>query len=265
MRIGIVTLCARRGQKQENLKKIVRFGEQAAEQGCRLVLFPEYSVNGPWVTYDPEARAEDLRRDAEPIPGPATDLLTGHARRLGVAFCVGLAEKGLTASPFNTQVTVDAGGVVHKQSKLQPTVSEMAFYRGGGDSVAPFTLEGRCFGVTICADNGSDAIHDLLYRQGARVFLAPHAGAIKKYEEPGRSWEELIAWHRERRLKRHRDIAARLGVTAVYCDLKDPRERFEDLPEWVHYVSGKGAAFGPDGACLAENRGNEESLVVTEV
>ncbi|MSS73611.1 MAG: hypothetical protein EXS64_19290 [Candidatus Latescibacteria bacterium] len=264
MRIGIVTLCARRGQKQENLKKIVRFGEQAAEQGCRLVVFPEYSVNGPWVTYDAGAQAADLRKDAEPIPGPTTDLLTEQARRLGLAFCVGLAEKGLAASPFNTQVTVDAGGVIHKQSKLQPTVSEMAFYRGGGDSVTPFRLEDRCFGVTICADNGSGAIHDLLHRQGARVFLAPHAGCIKKYEEPGKSWEALIAWHRQR-LMRHRDIAVRLGVSTVYCDLKDPRERFEDLPEWVHYVSGKSAAFGPDGACLAENKGNEESLIVAEV
>ena len=97
------------------------------------------------------------------------------------------------------------------------------------------------------------------------MFLAPHAGAIKRYEEPGKSWEELIAWHGERRLKRHRDVAMRLGVTAVYFDLKDPRERFEDLSGWVHYVSGKGAAFGPDGRCVAENKGNEESLVVVEV
>jgi predicted amidohydrolase len=265
MRIGIVTLCARRGRKRENLDKIVRFGEQAAERGCRLVAFPEYSVNGPWLTYDPEARFEDLRMDAEPIPGPATELLRDHARRLGIAFCAGLAERGLLATPFNTQVTVDAGGVLHKQSKLGPTVSEVAFYRGGGDDVKPFTLEGRCFGVTICADNGSDALHDRLYREGARIFLAPHAGAIKKYEEPGGSWEELLAWHRERRLKRYPEIARRLGVTVVYFDAVDPRDRFEDLPEWVHYVSGKSAVFGPDGACLAENRGNEESLITLEV
>lgn len=265
MRIGIVTLCARRGRKQENLEKIVRFGEEAAGRGCRLAAFPEYSVNGPWVTYDPEACVEDLRRDAEPIPGPTTELLAEHARRLRLVFCAGLAEKGLTGAPFNTQVTVGAEGVIHKQSKLQPTVSEVPFYRGGGDAVTPFTLEDRTFGVTICADNGSDAIHDLLYRQGARVLLAPHAGAIKKYEEPGKSWAELVAWHGERRLKRHRDIARRLGVTAVYFDLKDPREQFEDLPGWVHYVSGKSAAFGPDGRCLGENGGNEESLIVVEV
>ena len=196
MKLGIVTLCARRGQKEENLGKILRFGEQAAVEGCRLVVFPEFSVNGAWVSYDPEAKAEDLRLDAEPIPGPTTEVLAGHAGRLGIAFCVGLAEKGLASKPFNTQVVVDENGVVHTQRKLQPTVSEIPFFRGGGDFVTAFTLEDRCFGVTICADNGNRAIHELLYEQGARIFLAPHAGAIKKYEEPGASWEELIAWHR---------------------------------------------------------------------
>ena len=50
MKIGVVSLCARRGQKPENLEKIVRYGEEASECGCRLAIFPEYSVNGPWVT-----------------------------------------------------------------------------------------------------------------------------------------------------------------------------------------------------------------------
>jgi predicted amidohydrolase len=95
VRIGIVSLCSRRGQKRENLARITRYGEAAAARGCRLVLFPEFSVNGPWVSYDPEARVEDLVRQAEHIPGPATDHLTQHARRLGIAFSVGIAETGL--------------------------------------------------------------------------------------------------------------------------------------------------------------------------
>ena len=62
MRIGLVTLCSPRGQRDRNLEKILEFGKQAAGKGCQLVLFPEYSVNGGWVTYDPEADLADLRR-----------------------------------------------------------------------------------------------------------------------------------------------------------------------------------------------------------
>jgi predicted amidohydrolase len=229
------------------------------------VLFPEFSVYGPWVTYDPEARLEDLVRQAEPIPGPTTGHLAEHARRLGIAFSVGMAEAGLMSKPFNTQVVVDGSGVVHRQRKLQPTVSEMAFFRGGGDEVSPFTLDGACFGTVICADGGSAALHRRLYEQGARIFLLPHAGAIKKYENPGQSWEDLIAFHHRSRFDRLPDRARRHGITLVYVDAKDPRERFEDLPDWPHYVGGKIGVVAPDGTLLAENAGNEESLVVVDV
>lgn len=265
MKIALVSLCARRGQKQQNLERILAFGESAAEAGCRLVVFPEYSVNGPWVTYDPEAKMEDLERDAESIPGPSTEILAACAQRLDIAFCVGLAEKGLVSKPFNTQVVVDRTGVIHKQSKLQPTISETAFYRGGGDVVSAFVLAGHCFGIVICADNGQRAIYDCLIEQGVQTILAPHAGAIKKYEEPGNSWAELTAWHRANRLGRHGQRAVDFGFTFAYCDLKDPRDAFDALPELEHYVSGKSAVFRSDGTCIAENAGNEESLLVVEI
>jgi predicted amidohydrolase len=265
MRIGAVTLCSRRGRNEENLARMVTYGERAAARGCRLVLFPEFSVCGPWVSYDPEAQLPDLIRQSEPVPGPTTDYLIPHARRLGIAFCVGVAEAGLAAKPFNTAVVVDGSGVVHRQRKLQPTVSEVPFFRGGGDDVGVFSLDGSCFGIVICADNGSAKIHDRLYEQGARVFLLPHAGAIKKYENPGDSWEDLLAFHQRDRFNRFPERAARLGVTLVYVDAKDPRQDFSDLPDWPHYVAGKSGVFGPDGDVLAENAGNEESLLVVDV
>jgi predicted amidohydrolase len=268
MRIGAVTLCSRRGENERNLARIVRYGELAAERGCKLVLFPEFSVCGPWVSYDPEARPEDLVRQAEPVPGPATDYLVPHARRLGIAFCVGVAEAGLTARPFNTAVVVDGGGVVHRQRKLQPTVSEVPFFRGGGDDVGTFVLDGTAFGTVICADNGAPRLHDRLYALGARVFLLPHAGAIKKHENPGApwtSWDELLAFYARDRFSRLPRYASRLGVTLVYADAKDARRDFDDLPAWPHYVSGKGAVLDPGGRVVAENAGNEEGLIVADV
>ena len=262
MRVGLVSLRALRGAKRENLERIIGFGEEAAAQGCALAAFPEFSVTGPYVAYDPEATLDALLEDAEPIPGPSTDRLAEVARKLDMAFCVGLAERGLSHKPFNTQVVVGPGGVIHRQRKMEPTLSERDFFRGGGDHVAPFTLHGHTFGVTICADNRFHAAHNHLYAQGARCFLAPHAGAIKKYEEPGDSWASLLDFHRRNRLLFHRALARRLSVTTFYLDLKDPRDAFDERPEWPHYVSGKCAAFGPDGACLAENAGNEESLLV---
>ncbi len=265
MRIGAVTLCSRRGKNEENLARIVQFGEAAAARGCRLVLFPEFSVCGPWVSYDPDADGRELIRQSEPVPGPTTEVLVPHARRLGIAFCVGVAEAGLAPRPFNCQIVVDASGVIHRQRKLQPTVSELPFFRGGGDDVRPFTLDGMRFGITICADNGAVKIHERLREQGAQVILMPHAGAIKKFENPGSSWEELLAFHRQTRLLRYQDRARHLNAHLIYADAKDPRRDFDELPNWPHYVSGKSAVFAPDGSIIAENAGNEESLLVVDL
>lgn len=265
MNLGIATFCARRGQKEQNLQKIIEFAEQAAEQNCELVVYPEFSVNGPWVSYDPDATMESLRDDAEPIPGPTTDRLRAEATRLGLALCVGLAEQGWASKPFNTQVVIGADGVLHRQRKLQPTVSEVPFFRGGGDESDVFALGDQTFGITICADNGQAALHTRLKGQGANVILAPHAGAIKKWEEPGASWDALVSWHRDTRLERYVQNAKRLEMAFVYVDQVDPRQGFDDLPEWIHYVSGKSACIDRDGNILAENAGNEESLIVATV
>lgn len=265
LRIGAVSLCSVRGRDEENLERIVAFGEQAAASDCRLVVFPEFSVCGPWVSYDRAADPEQLEKCSEPVPGRSTELLAGHARRLGLAFCVGVAEAGLTSRPFNTQVVVDRDGSVHRQRKLQPTVSEQAFFRGGGDDVAAFSVEGRSVGIAICADSSEVRVIDRYRDLGVDVLLAPSCGAIKKYQKPGTSWDEVLGWYRRRADERFGATARHLGATFISVDAKDPRSDFADLPERPHYVAGITLAYGPDGRPVASSPGNDESLLVIDV
>ncbi len=266
MRIGMVTLCSLRGQQDANLAKIEAFAEQAAAAGCDLVLFPEFSVHGPWVTYDADADAADLEGESEPIPGPATERLTRIAAVCGLAIGAGIAERGLAPKPFNAYVIVNGEGVQHVQRKLQPTTSEMDFYRGGGDDMAPFQLWNLSIGVTICADNESPAIHDTLVELGARIIIEPHFDCIKDFQDAGDSWDEILDFNERDTLKRRaEDLAQRLGVFALYLDAKDPRGDFDERPEWPHRVTGRAAVFAPGGQLLAANAGNEESLLVVDI
>ena len=266
MRIGMVTLCSLRGQTDANLEKIEAFAEQAAADGCKLVLFPEFSVNGPWVTYDSDADAEELAKQSEPIPGPATERLARIAERCGLAIGAGIAERGLAPKAFNAYVIVNGDGVLHVQRKLQPTTSEMDYYRGGGDEMAPFRLGELSIGVTICADNENPAIHDRLVGLGAGVIVEPHFDCIKTFQRAGTSWDEILAFNQRDTLKRRaEDLAERLGVFALYLDAKDPRGAFDERPEWPHRVTGKAAVFAPGGEVLAENAGNQEALLVVDI
>ena len=266
MRIGMVTLCSLRGRRDANLEKIEEFAERAAAVGCDLALFPEFSVHGPWVTYDADADAAELESQSEPIPGPSTERLTRVAARFGLAIGAGIAERGLAPKPFNAYVIVDGDGVRHVQRKLQPTTSEMDFYRGGGDAMAPFRLGQLMIGVTICADNESPAIHDTLVGLGARVILEPHFDCIKDFQDAGDSWDEILDFNRRDTLKRRaEDLAERLGVFALYLDAKDPRGDFDERPGWPHRVTGRAVVFAPGGQLLAANAGNEESLLVVDI
>ena len=216
MRIGMVTLCSLRGQMDANLEKIEAFAEQAAAAGCDLVLFPEFSVHGPWVTYDADADPAELERQSEPISGPTTERLARIAASRGLAIGAGIAERGLAPKPFNAYVIVNGDGVRHVQRKLQPTTSEMDFYRGGGDDMTPFRLGEVSIGVTICADNESSAIHDTLVGLGARVIVEPHFDCIKDFQDAGTSWDEILDFNRRDTLKRRaEDLAERLGVFAL--------------------------------------------------
>ena len=265
LRIGAVTMLSVRGCNRSNLRRIVWFAERAAAAGCRLVVYPEFSVCGPWVSYDPGARPDRLMRQAESIPGPTTDFLSLHAGRLDLIFCVGIAEKGLARLPFNTHVVVGPQGVMHRQRKLQPTLSEVAFFRGGGDVVSTFTVDGTTLGITICADNSQPPIHECLLAQGASVILAPACGAIKKHQQPGSSWPDVLAWYRRRAQARFPAIARRTHATFVSVEAKDPRHEFDDMPDRPHYVAGMCLIYRPDGSLQARSPGNEETLVVVDV
>ena len=266
MRIGMVTLCSLRGQMDANLEKMEAFAEQAAAAGCDLVLFPEFSVHGPWVTYDADADPAELERQSEPIPGPTTRRLTRIAASRGLAIGAGIAERGLAPKPFNAYVIVNGDGLRHVQRKLQPTTSEMDFYRGGGDDMAPFRLGQVSIGVTICADNESSAIHDTLVGLGARVIVEPHFDCIKDFQDAGTSWDQILDFNRRDTLKRRaQDLAERLGVFALYLDAKDPRGEFHERPEWPHRVTGRSAVFAPGGHLLATNPGNQESLLIVDI
>src|SRR5437899_2958219 len=84
---GVQMDCAL-GEKPTNLRTMSAGIARAAEQGARLVVFPECSLTG----YGFGSRAECLAA-AETLPGPATDALAKECSRFGLWAVFGLLEK----------------------------------------------------------------------------------------------------------------------------------------------------------------------------
>ena len=78
-KIAGVQMDCRRGEKAANLEVIQTRLRQAAENGARLVIFPECALTG----YCYESK-DEAWPNAEPLPGPAPDAITVLCRQLNV-------------------------------------------------------------------------------------------------------------------------------------------------------------------------------------
>ena len=162
----IAAACIEAGtDKKENLERIRETVEQAADAGVRLVAFAECAVQGyPVGLGVPELdEYERQRREAETVPGPATELLTELARRHDLELIVGLTElptePGSAGQLFNTVVLVGPSGVTAKYRKVHTGGSETCLWNRGDSWVVAESVAGKV-GFLIC--------YDLVFPEAAR-------------------------------------------------------------------------------------------------
>src|SRR5882762_10142575 len=101
------------------VKRLLALLHEAKARGAELVVFPELGLTTffpRWWMTDPSEI--DAFFETE-MPGPETKPLFDEARRLGLGFCLGYAEKTADGHRYNTSILVDAGGrVVLKYRKI---------------------------------------------------------------------------------------------------------------------------------------------------
>src|SRR5687768_9695753 len=91
LRVASVQFESAPSDKEANFRKIERFATQAAQQGVRLVVFPECCISGYWFIRN--LSVAQLGALAEPVPGgPSTQRLSALARKLGITIGAGLVE-----------------------------------------------------------------------------------------------------------------------------------------------------------------------------
>jgi N-carbamoyl-D-amino-acid hydrolase len=105
--------------RPETLARLIALLEAAAAEGAELVVFPELALT----TFFPRWYEEDLAAAdhwyEQSLPSPATAPLFQAARRYGIGFHLGYAEKTPEGRRFNTAVYVHPSGeVVLKYRKV---------------------------------------------------------------------------------------------------------------------------------------------------
>ena len=188
VRVGLIQMDGRTGDKEFNVVHIEKGLREAAARGAKLLCTPEVAVQGyPRVRFpegalfdDPKLVAERAKilALAEPIPGPSTERFCQLAKELGVWIVLGIDENR-HGKLFNTAVLMSpAGQIAGKYSKvhLQNWMLASGVNRGDGFPVWDVDIAGvkTKIGVQICYDIQHPESTRELALGGAEIVLSPY-------------------------------------------------------------------------------------------
>jgi predicted amidohydrolase len=178
--------------KQANIAAALDLIDRAAEVGARLVALPEV-----WPYLGPD---DVNRNQADPIPGPITELLAQRARRHGIYVHGGSIYETRPGDPgmYNTTVMIDpTGEIIARYSKIHMfdvVLDGVAEYRESatvtpGDEVVVTEIDGILVGLAICYDLRFPELFRILALEGAQAIMLPAAFTLTTGKD---HWEALI-------------------------------------------------------------------------
>jgi predicted amidohydrolase len=157
--------------KVHNLALVAEHARSAADAGCDLVAFPEFTM------YDKPAVDYTFSAAAEPLDGRFVDGVRGLAADLGLTIVVGIVERNQTGDrPFNTLVAVNPGGTVVAQYRKVHLFDSFGFRESdsisASDSLDPvvFTVGDITVGLMTC--------YDLRFPEQARALADAGSGLM---------------------------------------------------------------------------------------
>ncbi len=157
------------GEKEKNMRDLLRLVEEAARHDARLIVLPEMATTG----YCWASRAE-IAPYVEPIPGPTTERFQQLAARYNSYIAVSLPEVDPTTQVYyNSMALLGPDGLVGTYRKVHSWMAEPRWARDGDLGFPVWeTPLGRLSGV-MCTDINYCESTRLSALHGADVLLFP--------------------------------------------------------------------------------------------
>jgi predicted amidohydrolase len=178
--------------KSKNLETATRLTEEAVGRGARLVVLPEL--------FNCLAMPETILAQAETIPGPTAEAMSGLAARLQTTLLAGSIAEHVPGSSkvFNTSLLISPDGTLLAQYRKihlfdidlpgHVTFQESSFMQPGDRLVVTETLLGK-LGQATCYDLRFPELFRRLIAAGAQVLCIPSAFTLATGKD---HWEPLL-------------------------------------------------------------------------
>lgn len=210
--LGLVQMSAS-GDPRENLNRAVTRIRQAAQAGARIICLQELFLT----PYFPRTENTRFFGLAEPVPGPATRVLSKAALETKTVLICPLFEKRAEGIYHNTAVVIDADGTIAgKYRKMHipedPSFYEKFYFTPGDLGFRVFKTRYARVGVLVCWDQWFPEAARLTALRGAQILFYPTAIGADSKETPAVVRAQRSAWET---VQRSHAIANGVFVAAV--------------------------------------------------
>jgi beta-ureidopropionase len=174
MKIAAIQTASRFGDPVYNVDRAIDLARQAANQGARLLVFPEFFACGS-ITEHPEPETFRL---AETLDGPTITRMSETSQALGVWLCVPLFEHDVDGGAYyNAAVVLDPSGtpVAHYRKRFLPNrrANEKYFFSPGNLPSPVWDADDVRFGINICFERQFPETSRIPALKGADVLVHP--------------------------------------------------------------------------------------------
>jgi N-carbamoylputrescine amidase len=237
--------------RQSNLDFSIAQIYEAANNNADLVVLPELHL-GPYFCQNEDISHYEL---AQPIPGPATDILAQVAKKAGVVIVSTIFEKRAPGLYHNTAVVFDKdGSIAGKYRKMHipddPGFYEKYYFTPGDIGFKPIQTSIGKLGVLICWDQWFPEGARLMTLAGAELLIYPTAIGWDRNDSQQEQQRQLDAW-----ITIQRSHAVANGIPVIACN----RVGFEKAPDSDSGIEFWGNSFiaGPQGEILSQANASE--------
>ncbi len=240
VRVAAVCMNSAPAQIDRNLKSIGSFVLRAADEGAKIICFPELSITG-YALENPE------RICAPPLFKEASERLLEMARLNRLTILAGLIESSEeNEKPYITQIVANPDGTLWRYRKTHLSPPEMESYKAG-EEIQVYRSPYLCFGIQLCYESHFPEMSTLMALEGAEAIFMPHASPR------GNPLEKRSSW-----LRHLPSRAFDNGVYVIACNQAREEKGVTSFPGVV-------LALGPSGRILEEYAGAEETLLFVDL
>lgn len=232
----------------------------AAARGANLVLLPELHAGVYFCQSEDPARFDQ----AEPVPGPTTQMLGALAKELGITIVGSVFERRAAGVYHNTAVVLDrAGQLAGRYRKMHipddPGYYEKFYFTPGDQGFVPIAADAARLGVLVCWDQWYPEAARLMALHGAEILLYPTAIGWDPRDDDAERARQRDAW---RTIQRAHAIAN--GVPVLVCNRTgrepDPSGAGPGIEFW-----GSSFIIGPQGEVLVEAPADAPAVLVADI